>query len=111
MSGSSGGGGGGGGTFVVDEIACDRLQFETDIRSPNPAMIAQIQLGDVLDVQLRQGPPNTVVLVFRGQDVGGIVSPKATRLRECLASGTSYNATVIAKRSANVVSVRIAPKV
>jgi len=110
MSGSSGGGGGGG-TFVPEEIACERLQFETDIRSPNPAVIAKIQPGDVLDVELRQGPPVTVVLVFQGQDVGGIVSPKAPRLRECLAGGTSYNATVIAKRGANVVAVRIAPKV
>lgn len=109
MSGSSGGGGGG--VFVADEVACDRLQFETEVRSPNAAVITQIQVGDVLDVQLRAGPPNTVVLVFLGQDVGGIVSPKATRLRECLAAGTAYIATVISKRGANVVSVRIAPKI
>lgn len=107
MSGSSGGGGGG--TFEPEVIACERLQFETDVRSPNPAVIAQIQVGDVLDVQLRKGPPDTVVLIFQGQDVGGIVSPKAARLRECLAGGTRYTATVIAKRGANVVAVRITP--
>ncbi len=105
----SGSGGGGGGGFLDEVIACERLVFETDIRSPAPAVVGQIQVGDVLDVQLRPGPPQTIVLVFNGQDVGGIVSPKAGRLRECLAGGTRYTATVIGKTGASVIKVRIAP--
>lgn len=110
MSGSGGGGGGGGG-FPSEDIACERLQFETEIRSPNPAVIRMLKQGDVLQVQLRQGVTETVVLVFKGQDVGGIVSPKATRLRECIRAGTSYSATVIEPPANNIVRVRITPNV
>lgn len=98
--------GGGGGTDAA--IACERLQFETEIRSPNPAVIGKIQVGEVLGVQLRAGPPIVVVIVRGAQDVGGIVSPKATRLRECITQGTQYSATVISV-NASVVKVRIAP--
>lgn len=110
MSGSGGGGGGGGG-FPSEDIACERLQFETEIRSPNPAVIKILKQGDVLQVELRQGATEIVVLVFKGQDVGGIVSPKATRLRECIRAGTSYSATVIEHPANNVVRVRITPNV
>ena len=101
-------GGNGGGGIDID-ISCDRLHFETDVRSPNPGVVGQIQVGNVLEVQLRQGPPSTIVLVFRGQDVGGLVSPKSSRLRECLAGGTRYTATVISIRGASIIKTRIAP--
>lgn len=107
MSGSGGGGGGGG--FVSEPTACERLQFETDVRSPNPAIVGQIAVGDVLTVGLDQSPAQAIVLIFQGQVVGGIVSPQATRLRECLREGSRYAATVIAKPASNIVQVRITP--
>lgn len=110
MSGSGGGGGGGGG-FPSEDIACERLQFETEIRSPSPAVIKILKQSDVLQVELRHGATEIVVLVFKGQDVGGIVSPKATRLRECIRAGTSYSAAVIEHPANNVVRVRITPNV
>ncbi|ODU34165.1 MAG: hypothetical protein BGP24_22490 [Lysobacterales bacterium 69-70] len=107
---SGGGGGGGGPSFDGDDIACERLQFETEIRSPQAA-ISQVKVGDVLDVTLKPGATDTIVLVLRGQEIGGLVSPKATRLRECIRAGTSYSATVIDKRAGNVVRVRITPNI
>jgi hypothetical protein len=107
MSGS--GGGGGGGEFPRNDIACELLQFETQISSPNPTVTGMLKVGDVLDVILRPGPTETIVLVFAGNDAGGILSPKASRLRECIHAGTIYKATVIAIRSPSIVSVRIAP--
>jgi len=106
MSGS--GGGGGGGSFQSEEIACDRLQFETTISSPNPVVIALLQVGSVLDVTVQGGATNTIVLVFQGTAAGGIVSPKALRVRECIAAGTIYKANVIGMRGP-VVTVRIVP--
>lgn len=107
MSGSDRGRGGGGGG-VDGPIACERLQFETEVRSQNQALLALVQVGEVLGVQLRAGPPISVVIVRGGQDLGGIVSPKATRLRECITMGTKYSATVISVNG-GVVKVRIAP--
>ena len=111
MSGSSGGGSGGGGFFFGDGVACDRLHFETDVRSPNPTIVGQIQVGDDLTVGLDQTQAQAIVLMHQGQLVGGIASPQATRLRECLLEGTLYKATVITKRASNIVSVRITPSI
>lgn len=110
MSGSGGMGGGGGG-FPSEDIACERLQFETEIRSSTAAVIRSLVRGQVLGVELRQGTTETVVLVSQGQDIGGIVSPKATRLRECIRAGTTYSAIVIEDAVNNVVRVRIAPNI
>lgn len=104
MSGSGGGGG-----WVVDEpIACERLQFETEVRSPHPATITAVNVGDRLEVSL-DAAGLAIVLSLRGQPVGGIVSPQASRLRECIRGGTVYIASVIAKPADNIAQVRITP--
>lgn len=107
MSGSGGGGYGGG--FATDEVACDRLAFDTQLSSPKSAVVAQINIGDVLSVTLDQQGAAQVVVIKRGNDIaGGITSPKMTRLLECIRQGTRYQATVTAK-SDGQVSVRISP--
>jgi hypothetical protein len=107
MSGSGGGGYGGG--FATDEVACDRLAFDTQLSSPKAAVVAQINVGDVLTVALDQQGAAQVVVIKRGNDIaGGITSPKMARLLECIRQGTRYQATVTAK-SDGQVSVRISP--
>lgn len=107
MSGSGGGGYGGG--FSTDEVACDRLAFDTQLSSPKPAVVAQINVGEVLSVELDQQGAAQVVVIKRGTDVaGGVTSPKIARLLECIRLGTRYQATVTAK-SDGQVSVRISP--
>jgi len=105
----SGSGGGDRSTPEPEVVACERLQFETVVRSPNPAIVAQIKIGDVLDVGLDQSQVQALVLIFAGQVVGGIVSPQARRLRECIREGTIYKATVVTKPASNIVTVRITP--
>lgn len=107
MSGSGGGGYGGG--FATDEVACDRLAFDTQLSSPKAAVVAQISIGELLSVTLEQQGAVQVVVIKRGNDVaGGITSPKMARLLECIRLGTRYQATVTAK-SDGQVSVRISP--
>lgn len=105
----SGSGGGGGGGFPQEDIACDRLQFETTLSSPAPAVVSGLTVGSVMDVLVQGGATETIVLVLNGSVAGGIVSPKARRLRECIGAGTVYKAIVTAIRGPALITVRIAP--
>lgn len=108
MSGSGGGGFGGGGGG--DEVSCDRLSFETQLSSPKPAVIAGINVGDVLSVDIdQQGAAQVVVIKHGNQIAGGITSPKMARLLECLRLGSRYTATVMSKVGGQV-TVRISPR-
>lgn len=106
MSGSGGGSFGGGG---VQEIACDRLSFETQLSSPKPAVVAGINVGDVLSVAIeQQGSAQVVVIKHGNQVAGGITSPKMSRLLECMRQGAQYQATVLSKDD-GLVTIRISP--
>lgn len=106
MSGSGGGGYGGG--FERAGASCEDLVINTQVGSPQAAVIAAISVNDILDVQLQQqGNVSLVVLLFRGQLAGGIASPEIQRLRECLQGGTAYTARVTSISGAHV-GVRIA---
>lgn len=92
----SGGGGGGGGGPVIDETPCTRVKFETQLTSPQPAVVATISVGDVLDVVLTQRQTVLVVEAQKnGVAVGGIAGLDATRLRTCLTDGHPFKATVL----------------
>lgn len=107
MSGSGSGGYGGG--FSTDEVACDRLAFDTQLSSPKADVVAQINAGEVLSVALDQQGTTQVVVIKRGRDIaGGITSPKMARLLECIRQGAQYQAAVTAK-SDGQVSLRISP--
>lgn len=104
MSGS-GGGGGGGGAPDVGDVPCDRLKFEAQLASPQPAVVAMLSVGEVLDVAVVNMKGQLVVQVLRsGQVAGGLAGPDATRLRNCISEGHQYNATV---RTLNGGQVRV----
>jgi hypothetical protein len=108
MSGS--GGGGGGGFVPVEEIACDRLRFETQIATPHPTGIAAVVVGDGLDVTLQLNAGQQVVALTKGTTpVGGLSGGQLPRLRHCMNSGTRYTATVISVSGPRVM-VRIEPR-
>ena len=94
MSGGGGGGGGGGGVPDV-VVACDLLKFEAHLTSPQPAVVATLSVGEVLDVALANMQGQLVVQVLKaGQPVGGLAGPDATRLRNCMNESHQYTATV-----------------
>jgi hypothetical protein len=94
MSGSSGGGGGGG---VPDtQPSCNDLKFTILVSSPQPAAVAALKVGDVLDIDVAQRGAQVVVRVLQnGTLVGGLAGPDATRLRNCIEDGHDYQAEVL----------------
>lgn len=101
MSGS--GGGGGGGSFDPPPDNCAALVFDTQLSSPKQAVVANIQVGDELSVATQTvGGTTVVVVLHNGQVAGGLASPLVLRLRECIASGTQYTATVTAVNGGQV---------
>ena len=106
MSGSGGGGGGGGGG-QDDESPCDKLQFEAQLTSPKPAVVATLAVGDVLDISVVNMKGQVVVQVLKnGQVAGGLAGPDATRRRNCIEQDHEYEATVRAI-SGGQVRVRV----
>lgn len=100
MSGS-GGGGGGGGFDPPDN--CAALVIDTQLSSPKQAVVSLIQVGDELLVAAQpMGATTVVVALHNGQVAGGLASPLVQRLRECMAAGTQYTATVTSKNDGQV---------
>jgi len=103
MSGSGSGGGGSGPDR--DDWSCATLRFEALIASPQPAVVANLAVGEVLLIATATMNGQTVVQVLKGpQLVGGLAGPEANRLRNCIEQGHEYEATV---RSINAGQVRV----
>lgn len=103
----SGSGGGGGGGFVPRQQDCASLAFDTQLSSPRAAIVAGIIVGQVLELVTQVMSGTTVVLALsQGQVAGGLASPLVQRLRECIESGTLFNATVLSI-SGGQVRVRV----
>ncbi|KPY55904.1 hypothetical protein [Pseudomonas syringae] len=91
------------------ETACDMLYLQTQLASPKPDVVDQINIDDVLDIGLSNLNGQLVaVALWQGQLAGGIASPRVLRLIACIESGTSYRAAVVDKNGAQVV-LRISP--
>lgn len=104
MSGSSGGGGSGGGRGDVDP-PCDKLQFEAQLTSPQPAVVETLKVRDVLVIAVAIMKGQVVVQALKnGELAGGLAGPDATRLRNCMDQGHQYTATV---RAINGGQVRV----
>lgn len=101
MTGSSGSGGGSG--FWESQDSCDTLVIDTQLSSPKPDIIADIAVGDLLDISTQTIGTTTVVVALRnGEVAGGLASPKIRRLLECLAGGTRYIARVTEKNDGQI---------
>lgn len=99
MSGSGGSGGG----YEAPTDNCELLVIDTQLSSPKEDVVDLIQVGDVLDLANQvMGATAVVVVLFKGQMAGGLASPKVQWLRECIANGTQYSATVTDKNDGQV---------
>lgn len=102
MSGSGGGGGGGSRDY---ESPCDKLRFEAQLTSPQPAVVSTLKVGDILDVKVVNLKGQIVVQVLKKtKPAGGLAGPDATRLRNCVEQGHEFKATV---RKINGGQVRV----
>ena len=102
MSGSSGGGGGGG-DFDSSPDRCSDLVLNTQLSSPREAVVAQLSVGDVMDVAVQTMVGTSVVVaLWQGQIAGGLASPALQRLRECIEAGNEYEARVTVKNDGQI---------
>jgi hypothetical protein len=93
MSGGGGGGGGGGGS---DNVPCEELKFDAQLTSPQPSLVKELSVGQVLDVNIVNVKGQQLLQVLKnGQPVGGLIGSDAARLRECILGGHHFNATVM----------------
>lgn len=100
MSGSGGGGGGGGDPLPS---SCETLKFDAQLVSPQPAVVASLKIGDVLEVALAVLKGQTVVQVLKNrQAVGGLTGPDANRLRNCIEDGHDFKAAVLSVNGGQV---------
>lgn len=104
------GGGGGGYTPVGQAGPCDKLQAETALQSPNPAVVGTIRKDDQLELQLEPvGNRHAVIVVKDGQKAGSLVFASLQKLIECMRGGHEYVADVLAV-SGPSCRLRIRPK-
>jgi hypothetical protein len=104
-SGPSSGGEGYGGGSGPRYTDC-KLDIITHIATPNPAVIATLKVGDVLDVVLQAARGPVVLITKTKQQAGGILPDAIAELIQCISEGNNYQAKVIDKKGGNV-QVRI----
>lgn len=78
----------------------------TNVNSPDPAIVATLAAGEVLDVVLDQGPPVRVLVRKGTRTLGSITSSQMRQLIDCLRNQRRYSATVLTIRG-GMVQVRI----
>lgn len=99
-SGYSSGGSGGG-------TACESIDFEAAIASPDPKVIALIRIGDLLAVS-KEGSPEQIVLRTSDDAIAGSIVEGWQDLLRCIPSH-EYVALVIALDPVARVNVQWAP--
>jgi hypothetical protein len=99
MSGSGGGGGG----RSPPKTSCADLVIYTQLSSPKADVIDKVKVGDVLDVENRkEGATVYPAVLYKNKVAGGVASPDAKTLRECLEKGQKYKAKVTSKSGGQV---------
>lgn len=94
MSGSGGGGFGGGGPGYSSP--CNTLRFDSQLSSPQAAVVRTLNVNDVLLIVVVPMNGQVVVQVLsHGQPAGGLTGPEATQLRNCIDQGHNFTATVL----------------
>lgn len=90
------GGGGGGGWYEPTENSCDKLTSETTLSSPNAGVLAQLQTGMELDVEVDDSSGARVIrATYQGQIAGSITSAVIQKIADCIEQGYAYVAEVL----------------
>ena len=105
MSGSSGPSVGG----FAGEDPCSALRLDRALEAPVPGIADALLVGEILSVELREGPPPVVALLSAGGELAGSVVP-TVRFLECLRQAVLFEAEVrSASGGAVQVEVRAVP--
>jgi hypothetical protein len=99
-------GGGGGGGDPSDDC---NIREQTRLNSPDRTVLATLRVGDILKLQLENGPPVMLVaLDSRGRPAGSITSPMLPQIVQCIRQGKTYEAEIQALNGA-ICEVQIRP--
>lgn len=89
---------------------CDVTEVTT-LNSPNRTVVSNLREGEVLDVELSDGPPRLLLAKRSNHAVAGsITSAKTARqILDCMRHGKRYEAVVVEVRR-GLCQIRIQPK-
>lgn len=76
------------------KIDCSSLSALASIAAPNVAVVADLEVGRVLGVELRANP-QSVVATLGAEVVGGLVPVELADIISCLRQGFRFSATVV----------------
>ena len=104
----AGGGSGGRGGGASSDV-CDITEITT-LNSLNRTVASTLRVGDVLDVELKVGPPRQLLATRTGAVAGSITSSKSAQIIRCIKrENRAYVAVVITIRG-GLCKVEIRPK-
>ncbi len=102
-----GGSGSGGWTPTPPKNSCEKIAFRANVNSPQPAVLASLQVGHVLNVRLQISPATAVIVEHAGAAVGALTGAAVNELVNCLQNGYTYTASVVSITGGNcTVDVR-----
>lgn len=85
----SGSGGGISPSFKNEELLCEDISFSTKLASPNPDVIATLNVGDLLEI-LSEPPSGLRAYTKDGKLAGSLLTSYRNKLNICLAEGYRY---------------------
>jgi hypothetical protein len=83
-----------GGGSIEDED-CPGQPFETVLASPNPDVVSQLDIDQLLDIVSVEEPARGVIAQTLDGDYVGAIVRDIVRLRRCIAAGNTYEADVV----------------
>lgn len=86
--------------------SCRSLEFEAYVASPDAAVVATVQIDDVLDIAIVGDPRQIALLTASGEQVGALTEHWGD-LTKCTDQGFEYQATVIGLSPAVRVRVQL----
>lgn len=97
MSGSGSGTGNGGGDWVPqNNDACETLNQQLALNSPNPKILKLLKPNDILEIRSQKVNGAVIVeAVYQGDVAGTITSTIFQRIADCIEKGFEYVAHVV----------------
>lgn len=98
----------GGGTSwdpsVDSGTKCEELTFETRIASPDPNVIENLSLGDVLEIRIHEG----AIAVVHHTGIAGSIVQNVPQLIRCLQQGYEFEGEIKTIRG-GMVDIEVRP--
>lgn len=73
-------------------VDCTKIKFNTNLKSPNPDVIQNLEEGDVLAVQVDNGGP--LIAVHATGTAGSITHYRFSDIKKCIIDGYTFLAEV-----------------